>query len=243
MAVTACPACGETERLLGRTIEGDIEVTCGECGARWMRGAPRCKTCGAAEAISVEQRMTRHPRGTLLSVVGVREVPLCSDCDADVLATALRDKQPVPEGYVSRFLFDAKSRRPSPKPTPTPPRTSKPARATTQATTVSDSRPGPPAPPPLTDPTVRQAVELYLGEAEGPSDSIALVLFGSEFGSSTRLRSLDSDETSQRIAEWVQRTWGARTEQRTRAVETLCAAFGYWRSREWVTRDLCCRLG
>ncbi len=41
-----CPACGKTEALHGRPSGEDIAITCGQCGAEWMRGEPRCKQCG-----------------------------------------------------------------------------------------------------------------------------------------------------------------------------------------------------
>jgi len=237
--VTTCPACGEAEQLAGTLVGDDIEVTCQACGARWMRGAPRCKTCGGAESISVQQRMTRHPRGTLLSVVGMREVPLCRTCDREVLDTALSEKRSVPEGYVSRFLFDAATRKAVSD--PSPPRRVRPAKPARARTVAPPPRPAPAVaetPSAPGDPTLRQAVEAYLGQVDGPTDSVALVLLGSELGSSVRLSTLDSTETAGRLADWVQRIWGSRADQRDRAVATLRGAFDYWRDQGWIGGDL-----
>jgi hypothetical protein len=81
MSELSCPGCGESEHLVGRRTRDGIEVTCETCGARWDRGAVRCRSCGGAASVTARQRMTRQPRGTLLAVVGMREVTLCPDCD------------------------------------------------------------------------------------------------------------------------------------------------------------------
>ncbi len=89
MSVPACPACGESELLHGEPVDGDIQITCGQCAAQWMRGGPRCKGCGRGGGTTVRQLMTTtHPRGTLLSVIGARKVPLCAVCDGEVLTAA-----------------------------------------------------------------------------------------------------------------------------------------------------------
>jgi transposase len=40
-----CPACGETERLHGRSTAAGIVLTCESCGHKWPRDdTPRCRT-------------------------------------------------------------------------------------------------------------------------------------------------------------------------------------------------------
>jgi hypothetical protein len=95
-----CPSCGETERLAGTPVAGDIEVSCQACGHQWLRGSPRCRGCGGGDVVTKLRLMTRHPRGNQLAVVGHRQVPLCPRCDADVVQGG--DGRLVPEGYVSR---------------------------------------------------------------------------------------------------------------------------------------------
>ena len=45
---TACPRCGEADRLTG-TASGDvITSSCGACGASWERDTTRrCRACGS----------------------------------------------------------------------------------------------------------------------------------------------------------------------------------------------------
>lgn len=118
----SCPSCGETEQLRGETAAGDIRVTCGSCGARWMRGAPRCAGCGGADIVARPQAMTRHSRGTQLSIIGWRELPLCRDCDGPALRTSLAENVPVPADYVAVCLYGTGDRttpgRPADPPSP-----------------------------------------------------------------------------------------------------------------------------
>lgn len=82
----SCPGCGETDDL-GGARDGDlIIVTCGGCGTSWGRDpSPRCQTCGGDDLQAVPLAIVEKSRGTQLSVVGTRNVNLCSVCDADAL--------------------------------------------------------------------------------------------------------------------------------------------------------------
>ncbi|GAA1917521.1 hypothetical protein GCM10009716_28230 [Streptomyces sodiiphilus] len=99
-----CPSCGETEELHGEPHEGDIRVRCARCGAVWMRGEPVCATCGGAEIVERPQAMTRHSRGTQLSIIGWRQLPLCRTCDAEALRASITENVAVPDSYVSAAL-------------------------------------------------------------------------------------------------------------------------------------------
>lgn len=251
MPETACPACGETEALQGRPTGEDIAITCGQCGAEWMRGEPRCKQCGRTGGVSAPQRMTRHPRGTLLAVVGVRQVPLCSTCDSEVLTAAMQRHQPVPEGYVSRFLFGAIEERPAEPPRPKASPHSHRRAADTVSRTVrpAPTTPAPSTAPPQTrassrpaDPTVRQATEAFLNEAGSSSDGLTMVLLGTKIGAATRLSRIDTPETAGELARWVGETFGTRSEQREQAVDVLRRATTYWTAQGWLKLDLTAEL-
>jgi len=216
-------------------VEGDIAITCERCGAQWMRGEARCKRCGRAGGVSAPQRMTRQPRGTLLAVVGMRQVPLCRSCDADALDDALSRNQPIPEGYVSRFLFGEFTTTPEPA-APVSPRPETRSRPRLADTKVAPT-PSMPEAPELIDPTVRQATEAYLESAGSSADALTMVLLGTNLGPSTRLSRLDTPATASELARWVDQTYGGRREQRDLAVATLCRAFGYWQERGWLTTD------
>ncbi|MFW6725038.1 hypothetical protein ACHZ98_33860 [Streptomyces sp. MAR4 CNY-716] len=101
----SCPSCEETDQLRGEAADGDIRITCGSCGAQWMRGAPRCAGCGGTGIVARPQAMTRHSRGTQLSIIGWRELPLCRLCDGRALRTSLEENIPVPADYVAVCLY------------------------------------------------------------------------------------------------------------------------------------------
>jgi hypothetical protein len=240
MHETACPACGETEALRGRPHDGNIAVTCERCGAEWMRGAPRCRKCGRPDGVELPQRMTRHPRGTLLAVVGVREVPLCVECDAEVVGPALQHRRPIPEGYVSRFLYGEPSRDQRPttavRSKPAPRRSQERRQQVQQVVQIPSPAVRPE--PQITDPTLRQATEEFLEAAGGGADSLTMVLLGSKLGPSTRLSALDTEKTALFLAAWVEGTFGGREDRRRQAVATLRQAVAYWSKRGWITQGL-----
>ncbi|MFP8905007.1 hypothetical protein [Streptomyces atacamensis] len=123
-----CPSCGESEDLRGEPSDGDIKITCLRCAAQWMRGAPRCAGCGGTDIVQRPQVMTRHSRGTQLSIIGWRELPLCRVCDAEALEASITDNLPVPSDYVAVCL-NGREDRPEDRPTTSPaPRTAPPER-------------------------------------------------------------------------------------------------------------------
>ena len=135
----------------GPTDDG-IEITCGRCGGSWARGTPRCKGCGGEDGVAQRQVMTRTPRGNQRAVVGHREVTLCPVCDARALDASR--SAPLPESYVSVFLFGrdarASSTPPAPRPSPSDASRTRPdedvVRAAAGART--EGSPPPPADPP-----------------------------------------------------------------------------------------------
>jgi len=95
MRPITCP-CGESEDLSGAP-EGDlITVSCGRCGHRWTRDLSlRCEICDETDIQIVPLAIVEKGRGTQLSVVGTRPVPLCSRCDTDDLRR-YHDHRPNP---------------------------------------------------------------------------------------------------------------------------------------------------
>jgi hypothetical protein len=82
----ACPGCGEEDDLSGAPTDLGVELTCGSCGLRWVRGpSTSCSTCDSQDLQTVPLAIVEKSRGTQLSVVGTRPVTLCSVCDADRL--------------------------------------------------------------------------------------------------------------------------------------------------------------
>jgi len=238
MPEPVCPSCGEAEALQGRPAGDDIAITCQQCGAEWRRGEPRCKCCGRAGSTTLTQRMTRHPRGTLLAVVGVRQIPLCGRCDAAAIAAALQGRRPVAEGYVSRFLFGEVVDRPAETPS-VKPRSPTPRSPNTSLKPVVAPRPTQPPPDPvLTDPTLRQATKAFLNDAGEPTDGLTMVLLGTKLGASTRLSRLDTAAAVADLSVWLEQTYTARPDQRSQAVATLRRAFAHWRAQGWLTHDL-----
>ena len=235
-----CPVCGESERLTGAELADDIEVTCGACGHRWLRGSPRCRACGGDEVVTRVGLMTRHPRGNQLAVVGHREVPLCPRCDAEALREGERI---VPEGYVSRFVFGRDTPRPTrpaqrgaqppaatrtPSPPRTRPRDPRPAGGQPRQTTSA----------PRSDaPTVRQAIETFL-RSEPAADALTMVMLGQHLGPATRLRTLDEPAAKEELASWFGATWDVQPEgRRTAAGAALLAAVDHWRGHGWLATD------
>lgn len=114
--IAQCPSCGEDEDLRGEPSDGDIKITCLRCAAQWMRGAPRCAGCGGTDIVQRPQAMTRHSRGTQLSIIGWRELPLCRVCDAEALETSIAENLPVPSDYVAICLLGREGRTAAPPP-------------------------------------------------------------------------------------------------------------------------------
>ncbi len=247
--MTACPTCGETDDLSGRPAADDIEVTCGACGTSWMRGDPRCKGCGATGGIPYRQVMTRTPRGNQVAVVGHREVVLCPTCDAEAISAAAA--APVPEHYVSVFLFGV------PSPTAHAPRAPRaPAEDAPSPTNPPAPHRGPPpaatpaAPAPATaaepagpvDPTARQAIEAYL-TATPEGDSLTMLMLGRHLGPSRRVRDLDGEAEQQRLRTWFDRTWSVKDQPRRDAARAaLTDVLAHWRARGWVGPETLQRL-
>lgn len=92
-----CPTCGEDEDLVGSRAGETITVRCQQCNTSWDRDQqPRCKTCGRDDVREARQAIVEKSRGTQLSMTSLRPVWLCSDCDAEKLATWLLSNRPLP---------------------------------------------------------------------------------------------------------------------------------------------------
>lgn len=84
----ACPECGESTELTGDRSGDQIVLTCGRCSHRWTRTAQNvCNTCGSDDLQTVPLAIVERSRGTQLSVVGTRQITLCSVCDCERLAS------------------------------------------------------------------------------------------------------------------------------------------------------------
>lgn len=95
-----CPACGETDELTGSPGPDGIQITCDRCSATWLRDAApvSCRRCGRADVVFRPQALTGYSRGTQVSILGWRHIPLCPGCDAGMLTRSLSGK-PIPTGF------------------------------------------------------------------------------------------------------------------------------------------------
>ncbi|GAA4729818.1 hypothetical protein GCM10023328_05700 [Modestobacter marinus] len=100
-----CPDCGETDDLVGdRGVEG-IGITCGTCGARFLRDRRLgCASCAGTDLVLRPQVLTQFSRGTQLSVVGWTETHCCTACDAEALLRSERANAPLPAEYRPRAV-------------------------------------------------------------------------------------------------------------------------------------------
>jgi hypothetical protein len=210
----------------------DIEIACLACGERWLRGDPVCKSCGRPGGEHAQQNMTRHPRGTLLAVIGARDVAVCPDCDSEVI-DAVRRGVPIPEHYRPRFMA---GRQPTVEPVAQPVR---PSRARRHAIGEQVTVPEQPVrrADPLADPTLRQAIAAYL-EAIPDADAVALTLLGAALGPAVRLSGLDRgpDGVRTQLMAWAERDLGHYSAKRRREVlEEARQAFLYWSEQGWFS--------
>jgi hypothetical protein len=238
MSEPMCPTCGNTDALQAWPSEDDIQVTCQRCGSTWIRGEPRCKRCGRAGGLSAPQRTTR--KAGLAAVGSIRHVLLCSSCDREAIGDMFERNQPVPERYVSRFLFGEVVDHP----TGTGPASERraaqsPQTAEPEPTKVATRHPAPPAEAPTTlaDPTVRQAIEAFLDTDPLGVEIMVLVLLGARLGSSKRLSGLNAKELADVLTTWVDHTWAPQTSQRAASTATVRSAFAYWRGKGWLQSD------
>jgi hypothetical protein len=105
VAQFTCPACGEKESLSGARQPDGIYITCGTCGHEWLRDvSPRCAACGGTDIVRRPQTMTQLSRGTQLSVVGWRDILLCTSCDRDAVLRSTQAGAPLPADYRSRAV-------------------------------------------------------------------------------------------------------------------------------------------
>lgn len=82
----ACPRCGESEALHGTRTDNKIALVCEKCSHAWDRDlSPSCRHCGGSDMQAVPLAILEKGRGTQLSVVGTRQIHLCSACDEETL--------------------------------------------------------------------------------------------------------------------------------------------------------------
>ncbi|MCC9710660.1 hypothetical protein E4N62_38735 [Streptomyces sp. MNU76] len=253
--MTACPSCGEAEELRGDPVDGDIRITCLSCNTQWMRGGLRCASCGGQDIVHRPQAMTRHSRGTQLSIIGWDDVPLCRTCDADALETSISQNVPVPSDYVPACLGAVQGPAVSdtpplkPKSAPSAPAPKLAPAAVAQQAAAGKRSPAPrtaprpranlpkAAPYPSMVPTVRQAIAAFMGEASGQADATAMLLLGTHLGSHNRLTVLEGDGAADRLTAWCLGHWGDRGDRAQRALGTICRAVDFWGARGWLASD------
>ncbi len=72
--------------MRGTRRDDVILLACESCLHAWSRDlAPRCASCLGTDMQGVPLAILEKGRGTQLSVVGTRQIHLCSDCDAETL--------------------------------------------------------------------------------------------------------------------------------------------------------------
>jgi hypothetical protein len=238
-----CPSCAEPDRLTGTSSSDGIEITCHACGHRWLRGERRCRACGAAEAVVARQRMTTHPRGNQLAVLGIREVLLCPECDREVVAGLGTDRM-APEGYVPRFSRGAPDDQPTTSPRSAHEPSSSPTRVVARAPSAASSAeqanayPVRPGALPVPSPTVRTAVASYLQTTSDPSAAAAMLLLGPSLGIATRLDRLDASRAGRELTAALDRSCGEGPGQRRLAlVYAIRDALAAWVSRGWLPHE------
>lgn len=91
-----CPVCGETDDLAGNPRDDHVTITCGTCGQAWDRPTtPVCSACDGSDLQAVPLAIVEKSRGTQLSVLGIRIVHLCNECEADDIRR-WQDNRPNP---------------------------------------------------------------------------------------------------------------------------------------------------
>jgi 5-methylcytosine-specific restriction endonuclease McrA len=93
-----CPACGETEDLLGRQNGEMIEVTCERCNQQWERdpnAIPTCDRCDGDDMEGAVKAVVEKSRGSQLSIVATQVVYLCRVCDERILASYRVGRSPL----------------------------------------------------------------------------------------------------------------------------------------------------
>jgi hypothetical protein len=97
-----CPRCGESEELRGRTAEDGIVLVCESCGHEWPRDeVARCATCDGTDLQRVPRALTAAGRGNVTSIVGKQMVPVCAQCDRDMIERYINRGHALPPGHIT----------------------------------------------------------------------------------------------------------------------------------------------
>lgn len=92
-----CPGCETDEHLRGVRDGEVIHITCEACDVSWDRDlTPKCPTCGRTDVRPAAQAVWEKSRGSQLSIVSVRTVYLCADCDPEKLERVIESNVPLP---------------------------------------------------------------------------------------------------------------------------------------------------
>lgn len=177
------------------------------------------------------QKLVVNPRGNQLATVGVIETRLCPACDADVLRST-HEGHWLPDGYASRFVNGFRPvagpavRRPvgdghRPAGPMVPERPLAPIPRPTAVPPAS-------APAPLSNPTVRQAVEASMKDHPDLNAGV-LALLALHLGPATRL-----DALGDAVGVPELRRWRDKARLPATADATIGSLRADWEARGWV---------
>ncbi len=226
-----CPRCHAEEEVVGNQTDHGIRLTCKQCGHSWLRAGPRCRTCGGEACVVRPQKLVVNPRGNQLATVGVVETRPCPICDAEIL-TSTHNAQWLPDGYVSCFVNG-----PRPPTAPTAHFTVRrdergvsPQVSPRRPTTTSRPPAAPPSstPVPLTNPTVRQAIDATLKDHPELNAGV-ITLFALHLCPATGIAALGDTLSPSGIRGWLD---GVRLPASADA--TLSVLTAHWASRGWL---------
>lgn len=92
-----CPVCQDDEELTGSRDGDIIHITCARCGASWDRNLkPSCPECGETDLWVTAEAIWEKARGSQLSIVSVKPVYVCPDCEPERFEQVRQTNTPLP---------------------------------------------------------------------------------------------------------------------------------------------------
>ncbi|MGM0385633.1 MAG: hypothetical protein ACQERF_06610 [Actinomycetota bacterium] len=97
-----CPSCGEEKSLKGARTDEGIRITCGSCGASWLRDeTPRCASCGGTDVFTMPRVVLAMGRGNIRSMAGQSDVLVCVTCDSGAIEKYHDHGSPLPPDHIT----------------------------------------------------------------------------------------------------------------------------------------------